>query len=285
MTRRPFEPTAGAMASPGAIGAAVFILAPTAFILWLSLQDWDLIGSPLFVGWDNYTRILVDDRFGRSLATTLVIGAIAVPGIVICALVIARACRAAPRTARVALPLLAAPWLMAPFAAGTVWRWMISPSAGVLPSLLGHRVDGLSAPWVTPIAISMVLIWAGIAPAVLLLLSFWRSLPADAIDAAQLDGAGPLRRLTAIEIPLLTGPIGLVALGMSVQVFALFDQSFALAGTGSAAPTGGAGLLIYQAAFQEFAFGRAAAMSVVLATVQFAILAVVTRRRHRRETS
>ncbi|MGW9111702.1 carbohydrate ABC transporter permease [Microbacterium sp. NPDC055683] len=273
MSRIPQERSLLLLAVPGAGGAVLFIAAPLVFALWLSTREWDLIGSPEPVGLQNFADALGDGRFGGALVVTLAISMLAVPGVILVSVVIARAARTAPRAARVSLPALAVPWLISPLAAGTVWRWILAPEDGGISGIVGHRIEFLTRPVVVPIAIAVLLVWSSAAPSVLLLLAAWRAIPGSVLEAAQLDGAGWIRRLTAVELPLMRGTVGLIGVGMLAQVFALFDQSYALAGTGSAAGFGGAGLLVYETAFRRFDFGRAAAMSLALALVQAALVA------------
>ncbi|WP_210479279.1 carbohydrate ABC transporter permease [Naasia sp. SYSU D00948] len=265
---------AAILLAPSTAGLVAFFLVPIGVVLWLVTQSWDLLGEPTWVGLGNLTALLRDEGFGRSLLVTLGMGLIAVPLQVLLGLALAVAlARPVPGSALFGAALLL-PWLAAPLVVGVLWRWILSPVGGVIPELTGRTVDLLGDPVLAPVLVSLVVVWSNVGYVTLFFVAALVAIPREYEETAMLEGAGRLRRLWSVELPLIRPTLFFVLITSCVSFFGLFDTVVALTGGGPGAATDVVALHVYRAAFEEFDLGRAAAMALVLGGIQAVLLVV-----------
>lgn len=278
-TRRTQEVLAAySLLAPALLGMLVFLLLPILVVLWLSTQSWDLISPARFVGLDNFGAVLGDGRFVRSLGVTALFVVVAIPVQTVLGLVLGAVLSwRLPGTSAFRLVLLL-PWVCAPLAIGVVWRWVLAPSNGVVASLLGHRITWLDDPSLILWIVVLVTVWSNVGYVALFYAAGISAIPRETFEAAEIDGASPLRRFVAITVPLVRPTTYFVLITGSIGAFQTFDTAYALAPNGG--PERAADLVvgrIYYSAFGSFEFGSAAAASLVL----FLLIGGVTLLQHR----
>lgn len=263
---------------PALLGMLVFLIVPIVVVAWLSTQSWDLISPARFIGLDNFTAVLGDGRFVRSLGITAVFVAVAIPTQTLVGLVLGAVLSwRLPGTSSFRLVLLL-PWVCAPLTIGVVWRWVLAPSNGLAASLLGHRITWLDDPSLILWIIVLVTVWSNAGYVALFYAAGISAIPRETFEAAEIDGASPWRRFVAITVPLVRPTTYFVLITGSIGAFQTFDTAYALAPNGG--PDRAADLVvgrIYYSAFGSFEFGGAAAASLVL----FLVLGAVTLLQHR----
>ena len=127
-----------ALVAPSLFGVVTFLLLPMLVVLWLSLQRWDLLGPIEYVGLDNWTSVLTDSSFAKSLAITLLFVLLVVPTQTVLGLIAASLlARGLPGTGffRTVYVL---PWICAPLAIAVLWKWILAPTDGALSTVLGR---------------------------------------------------------------------------------------------------------------------------------------------------
>lgn len=278
-TRRTQEVLAAySLLAPALLGMLVFLLLPILVVLWLSTQSWDLVSPARFVGLDNFGAVLGDGRFVRSLGVTALFVVVAIPVQTVLGLVLGAVLSwRLPGTSAFRLVLLL-PWVCAPLAIGVVWRWVLAPSNGVVASLLGHRITWLDDPSLILWIVVLVTVWSNVGYVALFYAAGISAIPRETFEAAEIDGASPLRRFVAITVPLVRPTTYFVLITGSIGAFQTFDTAYALAPNGG--PERAADLVvgrIYYSAFGSFEFGSAAAASLVL----FLLIGGVTLLQHR----
>lgn len=278
-TRRTQEVLAAySLLAPALLGMLVFLLLPILVVLWLSTQSWDLISPARFVGLDNFGAVLGDGRFVRSLGVTALFVVVAIPVQTVLGLVLGAVLSwRLPGTSAFRLVLLL-PWVCAPLAIGVVWRWVLAPGNGVVASLLGHRITWLDDPSLILWIVVLVTVWSNVGYVALFYAAGISAIPRETFEAAEIDGASPLRRFVAITVPLVRPTTYFVLITGSIGAFQTFDTAYALAPNGG--PERAADLVvgrIYYSAFGSFEFGSAAAASLVL----FLLIGGVTLLQHR----
>ena len=158
--------------------------------------------EPQFVSLQNYARMLEDPVFKRSVQNTVVFALVSVPIELVLGMVIAMMLSGDGKGARVMRSVMLIPMIMAPVAAGTMWRMMLDKNTGIinyLISLVGiPAVDWLGNPIMAMVSIIMVDVWRMTPWFALLLISGIKSISGDTIEAALVDGAGSRARSTAI---------------------------------------------------------------------------------------
>ncbi|UYG16779.1 sugar ABC transporter permease [Brachybacterium huguangmaarense] len=260
------------LVAPSLLGVTAFLLLPVVLAFVVSFARWDLIGTPEFAGLQNYTELLGSGALANSLLVTIVFTLISVPVSLALGLVLAtQLARALPGSALVRV-LVVVPWVCAPLALGVVWKWIFQPSTGALNAIIGHRVEWLTSPTLALPAVAFVAIWQNVGYVSLFFQAGLTRIPDSIYEAAELDGAGPARRLWSITVPLLRPTTFFLAVTQVVASFQVFDTVYALTGGGPEHRTEVIASLIYNEAFTSFRVGRASAAAVIL----FVLLVVIT---------
>ncbi len=248
-----------------------FLLLPVLVVVWLSFQSWDLIGPITFVGLDNYASVVSDGVFGNSLLVTLVFVALVVPIQTLIGLGAALLLTRDLPGSAVFRTIYVLPWICAPLALGVVWNWVLAPTDGALNALIGHRVEWLTDPALALPTVAAVVIWTNVGYVTLFFMAGLLNIPSPVVEAARIDGAGPVAMFWHITLPLLRPTMFFVLVTTVISAFQVFDQVYALTQGGPARRTDVVAARIYYEAFGAFDLGRAAVMAVVLLVVLFVI--------------
>jgi multiple sugar transport system permease protein len=230
-----------------------------------------------FVGLSNYAKILGDPVFQRSIFNAVEFILVNVPLTVLLSLVLASALNAKLpfRTFfRVAYYI---PYVTASVAVIGVWLWVFNGS-GLLNGLLGPLAPSpswlVSDLWAMPV-IAMVVTWKQLGFYVLLYLAALQNIPGELYEAAEVDGAGIVRRFTAITVPGVRTATTLVVILATIVGANLFTEPYLL--TGGGGPDGASMspvLLMYQQGIEQGHAGYAAAIGVILAIGVMVISAI-----------
>ena len=267
--------TAYALLTPSLIGVGIFLVLPFLLVFAISLTDWKLINTPQFVGLENYSYLASGTTFFHSIAVTLVFALLTIPPAVVLGLLIALALnRRLPGTTFLQL-LYVLPWVCAPLTLGVVWQWMLDPTNGLVNAVIGHRIEWISNTALALPTVAFVYVWQNVGYISLFFLAGLQSIPTSVLEAAKIDGAGPIRMVTSMYVPLLRPTTFFVLVTSFISSFQAFDLVYGLTGSNPGYPGGTTDLLavhIYQTAFSgSHQMGRASAMAVLLLAVIVAI--------------
>jgi len=255
----------------------VFFFWPASQAIWQSMQTEDAFGtSTVFVGLENFKTLFDDPAYIESFKVTALFSVlVAGIGIAISLLLAIFADRIL-RGSLFYKTFLIIPYAVAPAIAGVLWVFMFSPSIGVVS--YGLRQMGMD--WNHLLnsnqALSLIVvaaIWKQISYNFLFFLAGLQSIPKALIEAAAIDGAGPLRRFLTIQFPLLS-PTTFFLLVINV-VYAFFDTFAIVHATTEGGPGRDTAILVYKVwhdGFRALDLGGSAAQSVVL----MAIVVVLT---------
>ncbi len=229
------------------------------------------VGSPRsrFVCVDNFTALLTDPTYLRSLGITFAISAAIVVLGLSGSLLIATLAYQPIRGAAIYRILLIWPYAISPAVAGIIFFILFNPLGGVANYLLGlvgiPPLNWLSDPNLAPWVVIFASVWKQMGYNILFYLAGLQNLPKDLQEAAAIDGAGALRRFFSITLPLLS-PITffLVVTNMTYAFFDIFGTIDLLTAGG---PSGSTSVLVYEIYKIGVSSGnlsRAAAQSIVL---------------------
>jgi sn-glycerol 3-phosphate transport system permease protein len=257
----------------------IFFFWPAGQALFQSLTQQDAFGiSSEFVGWLNFEQLWQDASYLASFKTTAVFSLlVAVLGLAV-SLALAVLANRVVRGAMVYKTLLIWPYAVAPVAAGVLWLFMFNTPMGVV----SHALRAWGVPWDHLLnaehamaLVVMAAVWKQTSYNVLFFLAGLQSIPKSLLEAAAIDGAGPVRRFWTIVFPLLS-PTTFFLLVINV-VYAFFD-TFAII---DAVTHGGPGkettILVYKVYYDGFKamdLGGSAAQSVVLMAIVIALTVV-----------
>jgi sn-glycerol 3-phosphate transport system permease protein len=256
----------------------VFFFWPAAQAIYYSFLLQDAFGlRQTFVWFDNYRVILSDPLYLASAGRTLVFST-AVTGLsMVSALVLALMADRQIRGAAVYKTLLMWPYAVAPAVAGVLWLFVFHPAIGILGRSLrdlgiawDYKLNGAQAMGLVIVAAS----WKQVSYNFLFFLAGLQSIQKPVIEAAAIDGAGPVRRFWSIIFPLLS-PTTFFLLVVNL-VYAFFDTF----GTIHVLTAGGPGkateTLIYKLWVDgtiNLDLGGSSAQSVILLVVVMALTA------------
>jgi multiple sugar transport system permease protein len=277
LTQRRIEAIEGyLLASPWFLGLAVLTVVPFFLSIYYSFTDYEIIKEPSFVGLKNYIKLFTaDTQFWKALGNTGFMVFIGVPFHMVIGLGVAMLLNQRVYGLPFYRTFFFLPSQVSGVALAYLWGWMLHPQFGLTSIVL--KLSGVQAPnflqdpnWVKP-AFVFLGIW-GVGTTMIIWLAGLQGIPETFYEAAQVDGAGRLRQLFSITIPLLTPTIFFVAVTGIIGTFQIFTQAYVITNGGPNDATLFYALLIYRHAFQYFNMGYAAALAWVL----FIIVMVLT---------
>ncbi len=262
--------------APTLIGLAVLSAGPILATFGISLTKWDMLTAPTLVGFDNYTKLLSDERFLKALRNTFFYTAVSVPFGLALALGLATALNQSIRGIAWIRTAYFLPLVTSATAIALVWLWIYSPTG-----LLNHALVAVGIPpqrWIADPTLAMpsiiaMSIWQGLPANVIIFLAGLQAIPTEYYDAASVDGAGRGGRFRSVTLPLLTPSIFFTGVLALIGAFQVFDQIYVMANPGKPSEaTITLVYFIYENGFRNFKMGYASAASWIL----FLIVAVFT---------
>lgn len=270
---------------PSAIPLLLFVLGPMVAAAWISLQKWNLLAPMKFIGLENYSNLLTDQRTGEVFLHTIYYIAGYLPLVYIGGLALALALNTALKGRSFLRGVYFLPVVTSWIVVALVWRWLLNPSNGIVNTVLG--IVGISGPgwWTDPVwampSIILASAWKDIGFVMVILLAGLQAINPDMHEAAKIDGAGWWRRLFSVTLPLLSPSTFFVLVISLINGFQVFDQVYAMTGGG---PNGASEVVvqqIYDLTFRYGAAGEASALSWMLFIVILAITLIQVRGQRR----
>ena len=253
----------------------VFVLAPAIFGVFVSLTDWDLYNTPVFVGLDNFKTILFDaesiyhEQFFNGAKNTLLFVVMAVPVCIIIPLALALMLSVKARGHKIFQSLLYLPNLFAISAVMIIWAFQLSLSYGPFKEWFGLDINITSTqPWAW-IAIVGVTLWWCVGGNLIIYVAALNMIPKDQLEAAQIDGAGSMIRFFKIILPNIRSQILFTTVMTTISQFNVYGQALMLTKGGPNNSTRVLMMYIQQNAFGTgvSTAGMSAAMAVLLGLV------------------
>jgi sn-glycerol 3-phosphate transport system permease protein len=260
------------LVAPQIVITMVFFLWPAAQALYQSFLLQDAFGlSTKFVWFENFTALFADplyfDAFKRTILFSFLVAFLSMS----LALLLAAMADRIIKARMVYQTLLIWPYAVAPVVAGALWMFMFDPTLGIGAYLLrgfgydwNFRLNGNEAMALIIFAAS----WKQISYNFLFFLAGMHAIPRSLIEAAAIDGAGPLRRFTSIIFPLLS-PTTFFLLVVNI-VYAFFDTFGIVHAVTKGGPGKDTEILVYKVfndGFVGLDLGSSAAQSVILMAI------------------
>lgn len=262
--------------------AGVLLVAPAAILIgglfvvplildgWISLNDWPLLGSHTFAGLANYRALLNGPGVRHAFVFTLLFTIVIVPLVFAAGLALAGLLQSSRAGVPAFRAAVIAPVTIGFATASYLWLSLLDPATGILDRmmvdlhLVSHAVNWLAAPGLALLMVVIVTVWKLAGFAMIILINGLQSVPAEVEEAARIDGAGRLRILWRIKVPLMRRSIVLATVFIALAGFLSFDQFYILTGGAPGGSTITAVYRIYDTAFIQGNLGYAAALSVAL---------------------
>src|SRR6266404_2602102 len=267
------------LVAPQIVITLVFFFWPSGQAIWQSMITEDAFGgNSRFVWFDNFAHLFSDSGYYASARLTLVFSAlVASIGLALSLLLAVMADRVI-RAATVYKTFLVWPYAVAPAVAGVLWGFLFSPSVGTVAWLLqgiGIEFNYVSNGNQALLLVVIAAVWNQLSYNFLFFLAGLQSIPRSLIEAAAIDGAGPVRRFVTIVFPLLS-PTSFFLL--VVNIIYAFIETFAIIDTATGGGPGQATqILVYKVfadGFKGLDLGSSYAQSVVLMVILITLTVV-----------
>lgn len=251
-------------AAPFLLGFFAFVAFPMLYSIWLMFQKWDLLSPPVFVGLRNIQRALTDELALKSLYNSAFYTVFAVPVQLVISFTLAMALTQKIKLRSIYRAGFYLPIIIPIVATAVVWQRVFHPDFGILNVALGWLgippQKWLLDPVLAKPAFIFMSFWM-IGRQMVIFIAGLGNIPVQLLEAAQIDGAGKLRSIFTITIPLMTPLIFYNMVIAIINSFQTFVPSLIMTDGGPQNETLFVVLNIYRNGFQFFNMGYASALA------------------------
>lgn len=277
--RRSVGPTLApyAFIAPFYLLYVLFMIVPILAAVVLSTTQWAGLGSPTFVGLRNYAGLLTDTSFWTAMGNSGIYVLVSVLVVVPLSLLIAQALNAKGLRGRDLFRVTYfIPMVISPIVISLIFSMMLDTEFGLvntlLKSVLGFGgVDWLGDPTWAKVSLSFVMLWRWVGYLTIFFLAGLQAVPRELYEAAELDGAGTVRKFTTVTLPAIQPVTAFVVVTSFISAAQIFDEPYLLTRGGPGESTLSIAMFVFRAAFERQQFGYAAAAGVVLFVIVFAV--------------
>ncbi len=258
--------------APAFVHLLVFALFPMLYALYLSLFKWQLLReNQEFVGLKNYAMAFAEAPFWNALWNSARYSLASVPLGMIVALAIAILVNQKLRGITVFRTLFYIPSIASGVAIAMLWIYVYLPKTGMINTMLKplgiSSIDFLNRAEWAMWALVFMSVWTGLGPRMVLFLAGLLSIPQTLYEAAELDGAGKLRTLWSITLPMLVPTTLFVLVTSTISALQIFTPVYMMTKGQPEDTTDVVGYHIYTEAWVNFNVGLASSKSFVLLAV------------------
>ncbi|MFJ2261556.1 carbohydrate ABC transporter permease [Streptomyces sp. NPDC087844] len=258
--------------APALLLAVYFKFIPMFKGIRMSLYDVQPFLGDQWVGFDNYQKVLEDERFREAIGHTLVLGAGQTLGAIVVGFALALVLEGQSRTLWFLRSATFLPVVTATAVVGEIWRLLYSPTAdGFVNTVLGYVGIGplpfLDSPDSALWSVMAVGTWMGAPYNMVILLAGLAGVDRSLYEAAAMDGASTLQRLRHITLPALRPAMTIVLTLAAIRSLRTFTEVYVLTGGGPAGSTEVWMTRVFSLGFERNDLGVASAASVVLLAV------------------
>jgi xylobiose transport system permease protein len=266
-------------ALPATVFFALFALVPLVVVAVLSFMSWNGLGSPQFVGLDNWHRILDDPVMIKSIWLTLLLTTLGVVLQTPLSIVLGVWAAGHQRNRAVLSAIYFVPLLLSSTAVSVLWRALLDPNFGIPARMTWLFGDGnLFGKQATAIGVlAFVSTWQFTPFHTLIYQGAARAIPQVLYQAAEIDGAGRYRQFFHITLPQLRNSMITSMILMVVGGLTTFETVLILTQGGPGSDTTISAYYMYQKAFKSFDFGAGAVIALLLVVAATIISLIVVR--------
>lgn len=256
-----------------------FVIVPIVWSAYYGFFEWKGIGTPKYIGWDNFAEGLRDPIFWRSFKNNMLVVAASVFGQVPIALLLSLLLVRNSLLHRFIRSAVFMPMVLSSVVVGIIWGYIYHPEIGILNFLLDHLGLGswkrlwLSDPKISMYSLMVPIIWNYIGPYLIMFLSALKNIPSDMDDAALLDGAKGARKLFSLTLPMIWDTIKVAVVLCISGSLKAFDLIYVMTGGGPAHSTELLASYMYNNTFGIYRFGYGSAVSTMIILISLLLIA------------
>ncbi len=264
---------------------------PALYTVWLSLQKREPAGW-VFIGGENFVRLINTSLFAESIGHTLIFLVGYASLTMVLGFIVALLLSRNKRFSGIYITLLFIPWIIADIITGMVFRLLVFPDYGLLSGILQNPAlfppNGLSvltaappAPWIgdfpfppSPALIFLILAssWRALPFITLLLLAAMQTVPSEVIESSRIDGANGWQMIRYIMVPLMLPTMVVALFSLTLSGMNGVGMVFSLTSGGPGTSTEVLSYLLYSIGWSQLRFGRAAALALMIAVVNWLLI-------------
>ena len=272
---------------PAFVFLTLFMYYPIIRGVVIAFQDYTLFDMTniQFIGLANFRAIISDInfRFGQILLNTLLWIVVSLLFQFVLGFILALLMEKPFKGRGIYSALVFYPWALSGFAIGLVWAWMFNGQFGIINDiflrlgLINSPIGFLSDPRYAMVSVIVANIWYGIPFFAIMLLAALQSVPGELMEAAKIDGAGPVRRLFSITIPYIKPTIISTTLLRTMWIMNFPDIIYAMTGGGPSNSTNILATQMINKILQFYDYGQGAAFGVVIMLILFTYAVIYLR--------
>jgi raffinose/stachyose/melibiose transport system permease protein len=271
---------------PGVIASTLVIIVPLVMTIYTSFTRWTGVGSPTWIGFQNYTRLFHDQLFWSSFGhiILMVVAMAVIPtllGLVLAAALFDYVAKHfSDRWASFFRSGFYLPQVIPLAVTGIIWGWILHPDYGALNKILNAvglhsiAVDWLGNPKYALFTVMAVMIWIQLGYPIVMFMSGLQRVDPSLYEAADLDGATWWQRFRKITVYMIRPEFYVVLITTTIAALKVFAQIFVLTRGGPSNATIVPSYFAYKNYFEKAQVGYGSAISTVL-TVLIIVLAFV----------
>ncbi|MBB2948689.1 raffinose/stachyose/melibiose transport system permease protein [Actinoplanes lutulentus] len=280
---------------PGVLASLAVIVVPLVMTVYVSFTKWTGVGTPRWVGFDNYTRLFQDTLFWQSFSNIglLVLAMAVVPtllGLFLAAVLFDYVAKKfGDRWAGTLRSGYYIPQVLPVAVTGIVWGWILHPDYGALNKIMESiGLGGLTRNWLGDpdyalYSVMAVMIWFQLGYPVVMFMAGLSRVDPELYEAADLDGASWWQRFRKITVYMIRPEFYVVLVTTTIAALKIFGQVFVLTGGGPSNATLVPSYFAYKNFFEKAQVGYGSAISTVLTVLIVLLAFLFLRLQHRAE--
>lgn len=264
--------------APSLVVFGAFMLLPLVLTFVVSAQETSGLGPAEWVGLSNYSELLGDGVFWRSLANTVGYALLSIPSALALGLAVAMLLNRSVWLRNLLRTVYYVPVVVSAVVAGLIGQWMFNENFGVVNKVLGFislgPVDWRSSPLWAAMSVVLFTLWITVGFNMVVYLAALQNIPREYYDASAVDGANAAQQLRHVTLPGLRTATAFLCIYGLVTTFHAFDLIYVMTGGGPGSATEVLGTYAYDQAFNSRERGYGAAIGVMLYVLLMAVLAL-----------
>lgn len=278
------------LVGPAMVLLMIFVFYPLANLVYLSFFDYNLISEPKFTGLKNYRVLfLVKTDFKEALRNTAVYSAFVVFFSLLLAVLFAMWLERDSAFNRFLQKSMFTPYLISMVSCAYIWSWMYDDEYGILNAMLSLFGLPLSR-WLNDadlalFCVAAVAVWKSLGYYLIIVMASVRSIPAEIMEAAELDNTPPFRKFFRITLPMISPQMFFLLITITISSFKVFDVIQVMTDGGPGNATDVIVTYIYRYAFQMnarvgYASAAGTVLLVILMILTYFYFRILSRRVH-----
>ena len=254
--------------APAVLGFLLWQLGPILGSFYIALTDWRIAGAPSWVGFNNFRRILAEDRLFRiSLGVTAYYSLGSVPLRLLAAFTLAVLLNQRVRGLPVFRTIFYLPSIVPLIASSVLWIWLFNPDFGLLNTILVPlgvpRLQWIYGTATVIPALVLMSLW-DVGPMMVIFLAGLQGVPRQLYEAVEIDGGNPWQKMRHVTLPMVTPTILFNLILSVIGAMQTFVQSYVMTDGGPDNASLLYVLYLYNKAFEQSQMGYASALAWIL---------------------